>query len=77
MATNIVEQYLKDKTWVDQPEVLPWYVKDLEDLQPKTKELFEVYSKVPADEVVPHITQIRNKAFKIVSLQPREHPPTG
>lgn len=65
MATNTVEQYLKDKTWVDQPEVLPWYVKDLEDLQPRTKELFETYSQVPPDEVVSHITQIRNKAFKI------------
>ena len=70
MAANNVEQYLKDKTWVDNPEVLPWYVKDLVDLQPKTKELFETYSKVPSDEVVPHITDIRNKAFKIVSLQP-------
>lgn len=63
---NNVEQYLKDKTWVDHPEVLPWYVKDLVDLQPTTKELFETYSMVPSDEVVPHITQIRNKAFKIV-----------
>ncbi|KAF3049268.1 hypothetical protein E8E11_001028 [Didymella keratinophila] len=63
--TNSVEQYLKDKTWVDDPEVLPWYVKDLVDLQPTTKELFETYSKVPSDEVVPHITKIRNKAFKI------------
>jgi hypothetical protein len=63
---NNVEQYLKDKTWVNNPEVLPWYVKDLVDLQPTTKELFETYSKVPSDEVVPHITEIRNKAFKIV-----------
>lgn len=66
---NIVEQYLKDRTWVDNPEVLPWYVKDLVDLQPKTKELFETYSKIPSNDVVSHITQIRNKAFKIVSLQ--------
>ena len=63
---NTVDQYLKDKTWVDHPEVLPWYAKDLVDLQPTTKELFETYSKVPPAEVVPHITQIRNKAFKIV-----------
>ncbi|KAJ8119119.1 hypothetical protein OPT61_g7 [Boeremia exigua] len=65
MATDTVRQHLKDMTWVDQPEVLPWYVKDLTDLQPTTKELFETYSKVPPDEVVSHITQIRNKAFKI------------
>ncbi len=68
MAANTVEQYLKDKMWVDQPEVLPWYVKDLEVLQPKTKELFETYSQVPTDGVVSHITNIRNKAFKIVCL---------
>lgn len=67
---NNVEQYLKDGTWVDHPEILPWYVKDLVDLQPTTKELFETYSKVPPVEVVPHITQIRNKAFKIVSGLP-------
>lgn len=73
MATNIVEQHLKDKAWIDNPEILPWYVKDLVDLHPKTKELFETYSKVPSDEVVSHITDIRNKAFKIVSLQPDEH----
>lgn len=67
MAMSTVEKHLNDKTWIDQPEVLPWYIKDLEDLQPKAKELFEIYSKIPTDEVVPHITQIRNKAFKIVS----------
>ncbi|KAH6625445.1 hypothetical protein C7974DRAFT_396109 [Boeremia exigua] len=65
MAANDIEQFLKNKTWVDQPEVLPWYVKDLVDLPPNTRELFETYSKVPSDEVVSHITQIRDKAFKI------------
>ena len=68
---NTIDQYLKDKSWVDRPEVLPWYIKDLINLEPKTKELFEIYSKVPPDEVVFHITQIRNKAFKIVSMHPR------
>ncbi|KAJ4322970.1 hypothetical protein N0V94_002125 [Neodidymelliopsis sp. IMI 364377] len=62
---NAVEQYLKDKRWIEEPEVLPWYVKDLVDLEPKTKELFETYSKVPSNEVVPHIKSIRDKAFKI------------
>ncbi|KAJ4993216.1 methyltransferase domain-containing protein [Stagonosporopsis vannaccii] len=65
MATTTVEQHLKNKTWADQPEVLPWYVKDLKDLQPKTKELFEIYSKVPSNELISHITQVRDKAFKI------------
>jgi phenolic acid decarboxylase len=64
---NVIGQYLKDKKWIEEPEVLPWYVKDLVDLEPMTKELFETYSKVPSEEVVAHITQIRNKAFKIVS----------
>ncbi|KZM22095.1 hypothetical protein ST47_g6788 [Ascochyta rabiei] len=63
--TNAVEQYLKDKRYIEEPGVLPWYVKDLVDLEPKTRELFETYSKVPSSEVVSHITQIRNKAFKV------------
>lgn len=61
---------MKDRRWIDDPEVLPWYVKDLVDLQPKTRELFETYSKIPSDDVVPHITKIRNEAFKIVSTCP-------
>lgn len=65
---NAVENYLKDKTWVENPELLPWYTKDLVELEPKTRELFETYSKVPSDEVVPHIKSIRDKAFKIVSM---------
>jgi phenolic acid decarboxylase len=65
---NAVEQYLKDKRWIEEPEVLPWYVKDLVDLEPKTRELFETYSKVPSDKVVSHIKQVRDKAFKIVSM---------
>lgn len=69
MTINNVEQHLQDKTWVDNPEVLPWYVKDLTDLQPTTKALFETYSKIPSDQVVEHITTIRNKAFSIVGLR--------
>jgi phenolic acid decarboxylase len=70
---NAVEQYLKDKRWIEEPEVLPWYVKDLVDLEPKTRELFETYSRVPSDDVVSHIKSIRDKTFKIV----RVHSKTG
>ncbi|KAF1359799.1 hypothetical protein EJ07DRAFT_165895 [Lizonia empirigonia] len=62
---NPLEQYLKDKRWIDEPEIPPWYVKDLVDLQPKTKELFETYSKIPSDDVVSHITKTKDQAFKI------------
>ncbi len=71
---NPFEQYLQDKTYMDHAEVLPWYNKELVDLEPKTRELFETYSKVPSDEVVPHITQIRDKAFKIVSMRKPDQP---
>lgn len=34
-----------------------WYVKDLKDLKPNARELFEKYSKIPSEDVVAHITQ--------------------
>jgi hypothetical protein len=67
-TASIVQQYMDDKRWIDEPELMPWYVKDLTDLEPATKALFETYSKVPSDEVVPHIKKIRDQAFKVVSL---------
>lgn len=38
-------------------ETLSWFVKDLKDLRPEARELFETYSNVAPDEVVPHIQQ--------------------
>ncbi|CAO2651828.1 Nn.00g001110.m01.CDS01 [Neocucurbitaria sp. VM-36] len=59
-----VEQVLSSKAYVDNPELLPWYKKDIEELKPATRDLFEKYSKVPPDDVTSHITQVRDQAFK-------------
>ncbi|KAF2126781.1 hypothetical protein P153DRAFT_296666 [Dothidotthia symphoricarpi CBS 119687] len=42
-----------------------WYVKELTDLRPEARELFEKYSNVEPNEVVSHIQQFRDEAFAI------------
>jgi hypothetical protein len=66
---DIIQQYINDKRWIEEPEIMPWYVKELTDLEPATRGLFETYSKVPSDEVVSHIKKVRDQAFKVVSLR--------
>ncbi|KAF2659796.1 hypothetical protein K491DRAFT_590343 [Lophiostoma macrostomum CBS 122681] len=41
-----------------------WLIKD-PNLQPDARELFEKYSKIPPDDVVRYITEVRDKAFKV------------
>ncbi|KAF1946018.1 hypothetical protein EJ02DRAFT_395360 [Clathrospora elynae] len=62
---NAVEQTIVTKAYVDDPELLPWYTKELEEPKPATRELFEKYSKLPSAGVVLHIKQVRDEAFKI------------
>lgn len=64
-----VEQIVASKAYVDNPELLPWYKKDLVELKPETRKVFEDYSHVPADDVVAHITKVRDEAFKTVCPQ--------
>ena len=61
-----VEQVLSSKAYVDNPDLLPWYKRDIEELKPATRDLFEKYSKVPSYDVISHITKVRDQAFKIV-----------
>jgi hypothetical protein len=63
-----VEQIVANKDYVNEPELLPWYTKELEEPKPATKELFEKYSKVPSADVVVHIKHVRDEAFKIVCI---------
>ncbi|KAF2851674.1 hypothetical protein T440DRAFT_422227 [Plenodomus tracheiphilus IPT5] len=60
-----MEQIMATKAYVDNPELLPWYTTELEQLTPETRNLFEEYSKVSSAEVVSHIKQVRDEAFKI------------
>lgn len=61
------EQIIVTKAYVDNPELLPWYTKDIEEPKPAVRDLFESYSKVPSTDVVTHIKHVRDEAFKIVS----------
>lgn len=64
---NAVEQIVLTKAYVEEPELLPWYTKELEEPKPAVRDLFESYSKVPPTAVVAHIKHVRDDAFKIVS----------
>jgi hypothetical protein len=50
--------YIETKRYLDEPEVLPWYKKDLTEIKPHTGELFENYCHVPPAEVEMHIKKI-------------------
>ena len=64
---SAVEQIVATKAYVDNPELLPWYTKEIEEPKPDVRDLFENYSKVPAADVIGHIRQVRDEAFKIAS----------
>ncbi|KAI8943185.1 hypothetical protein NX059_001214 [Plenodomus lindquistii] len=60
-----MEEIIASKAYVNNPEILPWYTAELEEPTAETKKLFEGYSKVPSADVVAHIKQVRDEAFKI------------
>lgn len=64
---NALEQIVATKAYVDNPELLPWYTKEIEELKPDVRDLFENYTKVPSADVVGHIKHVRDEAFKIAS----------
>ena len=60
------------ETKVKQPALNPqisrevqWYSPDLLSLSPQARELFEQYSHIPSDQVIPHIHAVREKAWEI------------
>lgn len=63
-----VEQIVATKAYVDNLELIPWYKKDIEELKPDVRDLFENYSKIPSADVAGHIKHVRDEAFKIASL---------
>lgn len=62
---SAVERIVALKAYIDEPELLPWYTKELEEPKPAVRDLFENYSKVPPTDVVAHIKHVRDEAFKI------------
>lgn len=66
-----VQQILEAKEYEKNPELLPWYTKELEEPSPATRNIFEKYSKIPPGDVVTHIKRVRDDAFTVVSLGTR------
>jgi hypothetical protein len=54
MRENL-EEILASKSYIEKPESLPWYKKNLDELKPRTRDLFENYSHVPAADVESHV----------------------
>jgi hypothetical protein len=70
---HAVAQIVATKAYVDNPELLPWYTKELEEPKPEVKALFAIYSKVPETDLVAHIKKVRDEAFKVVRNARRPH----
>lgn len=51
-------QIVETKQYIDNPGLLPWYKKELAEIKPHTRDLFESYSHVPPAEVEAHIRKI-------------------
>lgn len=62
-----VASYIETKRYVDEPELLPWYKKELGELKPRTRELLETYSKIAPNEVEPHIHRIVSIIFPLMT----------
>lgn len=43
----------------------PFYTPELERVDPSTREVLEKYSKIPSEEVVPHILKIRDAGWEV------------
>ncbi|KAH8722748.1 hypothetical protein GQ44DRAFT_658035 [Phaeosphaeriaceae sp. PMI808] len=60
-----IAHWVETKRYVDEPEILPWYMKDLGDLDFRARDLLENYSNVPQVEVEAHVRKVRDEAFKV------------
>ncbi|KAH7092206.1 hypothetical protein FB567DRAFT_614085 [Paraphoma chrysanthemicola] len=64
-AAERISKILETKEYIDNPEILPWYRKELNEIKPRTRELLETYSKIPSGDVEAHVHKVRDDAFKI------------
>ncbi|KAF2470122.1 uncharacterized protein BDR25DRAFT_304076 [Lindgomyces ingoldianus] len=64
-VAKLIQEIPKDYQNIKNPEDIPWFVKELTNIKPDARDLFENYCKIPSEDVVPHIKQIRDKAFKV------------
>ncbi|MCJ1391923.1 hypothetical protein MMC18_004790 [Xylographa bjoerkii] len=49
----------------DRNKDVPWYSEELEGVGPAAREVLEKYSKIPPEQVVPHVLEIRDRAWQI------------
>jgi len=53
-----IAEYINTKRYVDEPDLLPWYKKDVQEIKPRTRELLETYSKILPTEVESHVKKV-------------------
>lgn len=53
-----VKQILDSKSYVDNPESLPWYQKDVPEIKPKTRDLLKEYSKIDPSDIDTHVKKV-------------------
>jgi hypothetical protein len=53
-----IKHYIDTKRYIDEPEILPWYKKELDEIKPRTRELLEKYSNIPPGDVEDHVKQV-------------------
>ena len=49
--------------WRDDEEVYRWYTKEIASIPPPMRELLEKYSGIPAERVIPHISELVSVGF--------------
>lgn len=53
-----VEDCLKTKKYLDEPNALPWYHKNPPKMDPETLDLLENYSEIASTDVLHHIKKV-------------------
>ncbi|KAF6235302.1 hypothetical protein HO173_006497 [Letharia columbiana] len=67
-ATNghtIIPPLQPESKPVKDNKAVPWYHTSLAEIDPVTRDLLENYSKIPSDQVKPHVFAIREKAWDV------------
>lgn len=44
--------------------LVPWYIDEPSEISPQAREILEKYSKIPSQEIIPHILQVVSSSFR-------------
>ena len=61
---NKIARWVETKRYIEEPEILPWYKKHLDELNPRTRELFETYSNIPPADVESHVKNVVSLLYR-------------